>query len=84
VGTAGFVLDYSLLDVDRLGPSEPIDAISGGKRKELEDALIAATAAADMIPLVTDDRRFRRRLTRELPHVDVWPWERLRSELRHL
>jgi predicted nucleic acid-binding protein len=81
LGTAGFVLDYSLLDVDRLGPAQPIEAIAKGKRKELEDALIVATAAADRLPLVTADTRFRNRVGRELPHVPVWAWERLRSEL---
>jgi hypothetical protein len=79
VGTAGFVLDYSRLDVDRLGPAEPIEAIAGGKQRELGDGLIAATAAWDGVPLVTLDRRLQNRTRRELSHVKIWSWEDLRE-----
>jgi len=81
IGTAGFVLDYSLLDVDRLGPREPISAIADRRPKHLEDALIAATAAADTITLVTEDRRLWNRIAEQLPQVTLWSWEQLRAEV---
>lgn len=64
VGTAGFALDYSRLDVDRLGPSEPIKAIAKGRRNELADALILATAKWDALPLVTEDTPLQKAIGR--------------------
>jgi predicted nucleic acid-binding protein len=84
VGTAGFALDYSRLDVDRLGPSQPIDAIRKGRSKELEDALIAATALFDGVPLISEDKRLRNAVARELPRLRVHAWDFLRGEIFRL
>lgn len=77
IGTVGFVLDYSLLGVDRLGPDEPIEAIRKGRRKETADALIAATAEWDGLLLVTEDVRLRRALEHRETRVCGW------AELQH-
>lgn len=82
IGTVGFILDYSQLDVDRLGPEEPIEAIRKGRRKETADALIAATAEWDGLMLVTEDARLRRALERR--GTPVCGWERLRSDIELL
>ena len=59
-----FVLDYGILNDDHLG-SEKADALFDRMRTEsasnIEDAMIAATAATHADILVTDDRRFRKR-----------------------
>ncbi len=84
VGTAGFVLDYSRLDVDRLGPSEPIEAIAKGRHKEIADALVAATARWEALPLVTEDTGLRKAVARELPAVDLWRWSDLHVRIASL
>ncbi len=82
IGTAGFILDYSQLDVDRLGPEEPIEAIRKGRQKETADALIAATAEWDGLMLVTEDARLRRALERR--GTRVCGWEQLGSDIERL
>lgn len=82
IGTVGFILDYSQLDVDRLGPDEPIEAIRKGRRKETADALIAATAEWDGLLLVTEDVRLRRALERR--GTRVCGWEQLRQDIERL
>jgi hypothetical protein len=82
IGTAGFILDFSLLDVDRLGPGEPIEAIRKGRSKETADALIAATAEFDGLTLVTEDLRLRRAILRR--GTPVCGWDQLRHELMRL
>lgn len=82
IGTVGFILDYSQLDVDRLGPDEPIEAIRKGRRKETADALIAATAEWDELLLVTEDARLRRAVERR--GTPVCGWEQLRHEIERL
>jgi hypothetical protein len=82
VGTVGFILDYSHLGVDRLGPDEPIEAIRRGRRKETADALIAATAEWDGLLLVTEDVRLRRALERR--GTWVCGWEQFRQDIERL
>jgi hypothetical protein len=82
VGTVGFILDYSQLGVDRLGPEEPIEAIRKGRRKETADALIAATAEWDGLMLVTEDARLLRALERR--GTPVCGWEQLRRDIEGL
>jgi predicted nucleic acid-binding protein len=82
IGTVSFVLDYSQLDVDRLGPEEPIEAIRKGRRKHTADALIAATAEWDGLPLVTEDVRLRRALERG--GTQTCGWDQLRYDVERL
>lgn len=83
IGTAGFVLDYSRLDVDRLGPEGSIEAIRQGRLKETLDALIAATAKSEGLLFVTEDVRLRKKVEDELKLV-VWGWHQLRTDLMQL
>jgi predicted nucleic acid-binding protein len=83
IGTTGFVLDYSRLDVDRLGPEGPIEAIRQGRLKETLDALIAATAKSEGLLFVTEDVRLRKKVEDELKLV-VWGWHQLRTDLMQL
>jgi rRNA-processing protein FCF1 len=82
IGTVGFVLDYSWLDVDRLGPDGPIEAIRKGRQKETEDALTAATAECDGLILVTEDQRLRRAVAKR--GTSAWGWADLRVEIGRL
>jgi hypothetical protein len=64
IGTSVFVLDYSYLDVDRLGTPEADNAFSQlqiNNPKHTEDAMIGATALTDADILVTNDIGFRKR-----------------------
>ena len=83
VGTVGFIVGYSLVGVDRLGPSGPIEAIRTGRLKETQDALIAATADFDELPLVTEDVRLRRKAECDLG-LQVWSWRRFAEEIHAL
>ena len=68
VGASVFVLDYGMLDVDRFGTEESSDAyhrIHRGNNKNIEDAMIGATATTDADILVTNDKKFTSRF-REL------------------
>jgi predicted nucleic acid-binding protein len=40
----------------------------------IDDALIAAAAAGQRVPLVTEDRRLREAATRHLPGLALWSW----------
>ena len=40
----------------------------------LDDAVIAATAAAQSVPLVTEDRRLREAAAIHLPDLVLWSW----------
>jgi hypothetical protein len=82
IGTVGFVLDYSQLDIDRLGPEGPIEAIRKGREKETEDALIAATAEFDHLLLVTEDTRLRRAVATR--PIKLWGWAELKAQVRDL
>jgi predicted nucleic acid-binding protein len=82
IGTVGFVLNYSWLDVDRPGPDGPIEAIRKSRQKETEDALIAATAECDGLILVTEDQRLRRAVAKR--GTSVWGWADLRAKIERL
>ena len=53
-------------------------------RRHLEDALTAATAAAEVDVLVTDDRRLTNRIRATTSRVEVWRFERFEAYLRSL
>lgn len=40
----------------------------------IDDALIAAAAAVQRVPLVTEDRRLREAATAHLPELELWTW----------
>ncbi len=75
VPTVGLLLD---------GPQAEPAAVRGEARhrRHVEDALLAATAAYEGVPLVTRDRVLAERAAEV--GVEVWSWEALRERLRGL
>lgn len=64
LNSAVFILDFSILDEDRLGSDEASAAfnhIQAGSSKHTEDAVIGATAFENADILVTNDKRLRKR-----------------------
>ncbi|MDQ3631802.1 MAG: PIN domain-containing protein [Actinomycetota bacterium] len=64
-----FVLDHTPLGSGRLGAGTAYEAVWLGP-KHVDDAVIADTAKAEDLPVVTNDRRLRRRA--EELGLDVW------------
>jgi predicted nucleic acid-binding protein len=87
IPTMGLYLDKSRLGHARLADEETyerINAYVGDNRAELDDALIAATAAFEGAVLVTEDRGFRARYQRHFPGLDVWDADRLLTSVGRL
>ena len=61
IGDSAFILDYSRLDVDRLGGGDTYNSHRGNSKK-IQDALIADTAETDADIFVSEDNRCRERL----------------------
>lgn len=84
IPTSEFAVGTSRLDMACLGEGEALEKIRKGNwAKHTRDALIAATAHADGLVLVTEDGRLRNRASEELD-IDVWDWKQLEGELRRL
>ncbi len=60
-GDSVFILDHSLLDIDRLGNGDIYNSHKGNSLK-LRDAIIADTAETDADIFVSEDKRCRERL----------------------
>lgn len=87
VPTSGGIWDVSRWDKFKWGDGEgdvKLPDVTSENRNHLEDALIAATAAAEADVLVTDDRRLTNRIGATGSRVEVWGFERLATYLRSL
>lgn len=87
IPSAVFVLGYSKLDQDRLGGPEAnqaFSAIKKGSAKHIEDAMIGATAVLDADILVTNDRRFQRRVAKLGTSIQVLSAVEFGEHLRKL
>lgn len=79
VPTSDFVLDFSRLDMARLGTGETVKAIRRDNSKHTEDALIAATAAYEGGILVTEDKVLKKRA--QSHGLTVWTYAELLTRL---
>ena len=87
VPTSGGIWDTSRWDKFRWGDGAgdvKLPDVVSENRRHLEDALIAATAAAEADVLVTDDRRLTNRIRATGSRVEVWGFERFEAYLRSL
>ena len=66
VPTGAFALNYSRLNFSRLSDNpDVVEAVRAGNLDDTRDALLAATAAYEKCPLVTNDKRLRNRAMRQ-------------------
>lgn len=80
VPTSVFVLDVSRLEMARLGDGRVYDQVQTDGLHHAADGIIADTAAAEGLPVVTADRRLRARC-RALG-IEVFPVEELLQRVR--
>jgi predicted nucleic acid-binding protein len=75
-----------VLVVPPVGERDPVVAALRAERGiDREDALVAAAAAAQGVPLVTEDRALRAAVAHRLPGTPCWTWAGdLRPRLREL
>ncbi|MDO8531877.1 MAG: hypothetical protein Q7T26_06885 [Dehalococcoidia bacterium] len=79
IPTSDFVLDFSRLDMARLGTGETVEAIRKGNSKHTKDALIAATAAYEGGILVTEDKVLKKRA--QSHGLTVWTYAEMLTRL---